>query len=94
MPVVWVSLIQPDSPDGIAVDLLDPEVNRPLLEAIQASGVALVLFDSESPEDLAIPGIGNDFHEQASRAAHLSVDGAPGSTIAALYRHRHRARDA
>lgn len=62
-----------DPPDGIAIDLLDPEANRPMLEAILERRIPLVLFDSESPADLALPSIGNDFAEQAHKAAERLV---------------------
>lgn len=62
-----------DAPDGIAIDLLDPNVNRPFLQAVLDRGIPLVLFDSESPADLALPSIGNDFAAQGRMAAERLV---------------------
>jgi ribose transport system substrate-binding protein len=62
------------APDGIAIDLLDPDANRPYLEAVLDKGIPLVLFDSQSPPDLALPTIGNDFEAQGRMAAERLVE--------------------
>ncbi|MCB5410749.1 substrate-binding domain-containing protein [Pseudogemmobacter faecipullorum] len=61
-------------PDGIAIDLLDPEGNRASLEAAQSQDIPLVLFDSVPPEGMAIPYIGSDFCEQAKIASRRLVE--------------------
>ncbi|MDO5641999.1 MAG: substrate-binding domain-containing protein, partial [Paracoccus sp. (in: a-proteobacteria)] len=61
-------------PDGIAIDLLDPEGNRASLEAAQSQNIPLVLFDSVPPEGMAIPYIGSDFCEQAKIASRRLVE--------------------
>jgi len=61
-------------PDGIAVDLLDPEGNRASLEDAQQQGIPLILFDSVPPEGMPIPFIGSDFCEQADIAARRLVE--------------------
>ncbi|MEO0385411.1 MAG: substrate-binding domain-containing protein [Pseudomonadota bacterium] len=61
-------------PDGIAVDLLDPEGNRASLEDAQERDIPLVLFDSVPPEGMQITYIGSDFCEQAKIAARRLVE--------------------
>lgn len=61
-------------PDGIAVDLLDPDGNRAALEAAQGQGIPLVLFDSVPPEGMSITYIGSDFCEQARMASERLVE--------------------
>lgn len=61
-------------PDGIAIDLLDPEGNRASLEAAQSQDIPLVLFDSVPPQGMAIPYIGSDFCEQAKIASRRLVE--------------------
>lgn len=60
--------------DGITIDLLDAEGLRPLLLQARSAGIALTVFDSEAPADLAIPSIGNDFCQQAQIASQRLVD--------------------
>lgn len=61
-------------PDGIAVDLLDPEGNRASLEDAAYQGIPLTLFDSVPPEGMNIPYIGSDFCEQAKIASRRLVE--------------------
>ena len=61
-------------PDGIAVDLLDPEGNRASLEDAQYQEIPLTLFDSVPPEGMDIPYIGSDFCEQAKIASRRLVE--------------------
>ena len=56
-------------PDGIAIDLLDPDANKVLLEEALDQGIKVVVFDSESPEGMGITKIGNDFYQQGVIAA-------------------------
>lgn len=63
-----------EAPDGIAIDLLDPDANRPFLQAVLDRKIPLVLFDSESPPDLALTSIGNDFEAQGRMAAERLVE--------------------
>jgi ribose transport system substrate-binding protein len=53
-------------PAGIFIDLLDPAALNPLLSEARAAGIGLVVFDSASPEGLAITAVGNDDCRQAS----------------------------
>jgi len=61
-------------PDGIAVDLLDAAGNRAVLETIVEMGIPVVIFDSESPEDMDLTKVGNDFAEQAKIASERLVE--------------------
>lgn len=56
-------------PDGIAIDLLDSDANRPVLEDVQNLGIRLVVFDSVPPEGMIFTAIGNDFCQQAKIAS-------------------------
>jgi ribose transport system substrate-binding protein len=73
-----------EAPDGIAIDLLDPDANRPFLQAVLDRNIPLVLFDSESPPDLALPSIGNDFGAQGRMAAERLVQLMGGSGKVAI----------
>lgn len=53
-------------PAGIFIDLLDPVALTPLLNQARAEGIGLVVFDSASPQGLAITAVGNDDCRQAS----------------------------
>lgn len=55
--------------DGIALDLLDPALNRPAMAAALAADIPMVAFDSVAPDELGILSIGNDFRAQATMAA-------------------------
>ena len=61
-------------PDGIAIDLLDGDGNRAVIESVLKLGIPVVVFDSEAPEDLGLLNIGNDFAKQAEIAAERLVD--------------------
>ena len=56
-------------PAGIFIDLLDPAALTPLLSQARAAGIALVVFDSASPEGLPITAVGNDDCRLASIAS-------------------------
>lgn len=56
-------------PDGIAVDPLDYEGNKAVIEEIQAQGIPVILFDAPAPEGSGLTSVGNDFAEQATIAA-------------------------
>lgn len=60
--------------DGIMIDLLDGEGLRPLLLQARSAGIALTLFDSQAPADLAITSIGNDYCKQAQIASQRLVE--------------------
>ncbi len=56
-------------PDGIAIDLLDPDENGPVLRNLKDKGNQLVLFDTVAPEGMQVTSIGNDFCQQAKIAS-------------------------
>lgn len=61
-------------PDGIAIDLLDADGNRAVLQEIINQGIPVVIFDSEAPEGMGLTNIGNDFAEQAAIASERLVE--------------------
>lgn len=60
-------------PAGIFIDLLDSSALNPLLIQARREGIALALFDSETPEAIAIPAVGNDDCRQAQLASERLV---------------------
>lgn len=56
-------------PDGIALDPLDYEGNKAVIEEIEKQGIPVVLFDAPSPQGSGLTSVGNDFAEQATIAA-------------------------
>ncbi|MGE5613776.1 MAG: substrate-binding domain-containing protein [Bacillota bacterium] len=56
-------------PDGIALDPLDYEGNKAVIEEIRKQGIPVILFDAPAPEGSGLTSVGNDFSEQASLAA-------------------------
>jgi len=60
-------------PDGIAIDLLDADANRPLLQDVEDHQIHLVVFDSVPPEGMHLTSIGNDFCQQARIASERLV---------------------
>ncbi len=56
-------------PNGIAIDLLDPDGNRAVLEEAISQGIPVIIFDSEAPDGMDITTVGNDFTMQAAVAA-------------------------
>lgn len=56
-------------PDGIAVDPLDYDGNKAVIDEIRKQGIPVVIFDAPAPEGSGLTSIGNDFGEQASVAA-------------------------
>ncbi len=56
-------------PDGIALDPLDYEGSKAVIEEIQKRGIPVILFDSPAPEGSDLTSVGNDFAEQATIAA-------------------------
>jgi len=61
-------------PDGIAIDLLDPSANRPVIQEALDQGIQVVIFDSETPEGMGLTKIGNDFAQQAKIASEKLVE--------------------
>ena len=61
-------------PDGIALDPVDYEGSKAVIEEIQAQGIPVILFDAPSPEGSGLTSVGNDFTEQAALAAHKLAD--------------------
>lgn len=56
-------------PAGIALDPLDYEGNKAVIEEIEAQGIPVVLFDAPAPDGSDLTSVGNDFAEQAKIAA-------------------------
>ena len=56
-------------PNGIALDPVDYEGSKAVIEEIQAQGIPVILFDAPSPEGSGLTSVGNDFSEQARLAA-------------------------
>ena len=56
-------------PNGIALDPVDYEGSKAVIEEIQALGIPVILFDAPSPEGSGLTSVGNDFTEQAQLAA-------------------------
>ena len=52
-------------PDGIAIDLLDGEGNRAVIEEALSRQIPVVVFDSEPPSGMSLTSIGGDFAQQA-----------------------------
>lgn len=52
------------NPNGITLDLLDAEGNRPVLKAILDRGIPIVVFDSYPPEGMKLTTVQNDFVAQ------------------------------
>lgn len=61
-------------PDGIAVDPLDGNANRAILQEALDQGIKVVIFDSFAPEGLNVSSVGNDFCEQAKTASRRLVE--------------------
>ena len=55
-------------PDGIAIDPIDYEGSKQIIEEIQVQGIPVVLFDS-AVEGSGLTAVGNDFAEQAELEA-------------------------
>ena len=60
-------------PDGIAIDLLDSDANRPVLQEVMDRDIQLAAFDSVPPEGMIFTSIGNDFCQQAKIASERLV---------------------
>ena len=56
-------------PAGIALDPVDYEGSKAVIEEIQARGIPVVLFDAPAPAGSGLTSVGNDFAEQAALAA-------------------------
>ncbi|GKX27671.1 ribose ABC transporter substrate-binding protein [Vallitalea longa] len=56
-------------PDGIALDPLDYEGNKAVIEEIQKQGIPVVLFDASAPAGSGLTSVGIDFTEQATMAS-------------------------
>ena len=70
------------NPNGITIDLLDAEGNRPVLEAILKRGIPIVVFDSYPPEGMELTMVHNDFPAQqiaaCERLLQLMKEKKPG----------------
>ena len=73
-------------PDGIAVDPVDYEGSKAVIEEIQSQGIPVVLFDAPSPEGSGLTSVGNDFK------GYLNCD-ACGSGVAAAIEEAGKAGD-
>lgn len=62
------------NPDGIFIDLLDPDGNRVLLEEAISRGIHVVIFDSVSPPGMDLTEVNNDFAKQSEYAAEKLVE--------------------
>lgn len=56
-------------PTGIALDPVDYEGSKSVIEEIKAQGIPVILFDAPAPEGSGLTSVGNDFSEQAALAA-------------------------
>ncbi|OHV08450.1 substrate-binding domain-containing protein [Kushneria phosphatilytica] len=61
-------------PDGLIIDLLDPNGNRSVLRDASSQGIPVTLFDSSNPEGMNLTTVGSDFCEQARMAANRLVE--------------------
>lgn len=57
------------NPDGIFIDLLDPDGNRVLLEEAISRDIPVVIFDSVSPPGMDLTEVNNDFAKQSEYAS-------------------------
>ena len=62
------------NPDGIAIDPVDFEGSRAIIEEIQSKGIPIVVFDSVAPADSGITNVGNDYSEQGQIAAEMLAE--------------------
>lgn len=62
------------NPAGIAVDPVDYEGSKAIIEQIKEQGIPVVIFDAIAPEESGLTSIGNDFSEQAIKGAEILVD--------------------
>lgn len=56
-------------PAGIALDPVDYDGSKAVIEQIEEQGIPVILFDAPSPEGSGLTSCGNDFAEQATIAA-------------------------
>lgn len=56
-------------PDGIALDPIDYEGNKAVIEEIEKQGIPVILFDAPAPKGSNLTSVGNDFKEQATIAS-------------------------
>jgi len=56
-------------PNGIALDPVDYDGSKAVIEEIQNQGIPVILFDAPTPEGSDLTSVGNDFAEQATIAA-------------------------
>lgn len=56
-------------PDGIALDPVDYDGSKAVIEEIRAQGIPVILFDSPAPAGSDLTSVGNDFGQQAELAA-------------------------
>lgn len=62
------------NPAGIALDPVDYEGSKAVIEEIQERGIPIILFDAPAPEGSGLTSVGNDFSEQARLAAEKLVE--------------------
>ena len=60
-------------PDGIAIDPVDYEGSKSVIEEVQAMGIPVMLFDAVV-EDSGLSSVGNDFKQQAEMEAEKLVE--------------------
>ncbi len=56
-------------PDGIAIDPVDYDGSKAVIEEIEDMGIPVILFDSPAPDGSNLTSVGNDFTVQAQLAA-------------------------
>ncbi|MDK2897219.1 MAG: ribose transport system substrate-binding protein [Candidatus Atribacteria bacterium] len=73
------------NPNGITLDLLDAEGNRPVLKAILDRGIPIVVFDSYPPEGMKLTTVQNDFVAQqiaaCERLMEVMKEAKPGKEV-------------
>jgi ribose transport system substrate-binding protein len=68
-----LSQVAATRPTGIALDPVDYEGSKAVIEEIQAQGITVVLFDAPAPEGSNLTGVGCNFTEQAVLASEYLV---------------------
>lgn len=70
-------------PDGIAIDPIDYEGSKQIIDEIQAQGIPVILFDA-AVEGSGLTAVGNDFAEQAEMEAEKLAELLDGKGQVAL----------
>ncbi|GHS93673.1 ribose ABC transporter substrate-binding protein [Synergistales bacterium] len=68
-----LSQVAATKPTGIALDPVDYEGSKAVIEEIRAQGITVVLFDAPAPEGSDLTGVGCNFTEQAVIASEYLV---------------------